>query len=248
MTDTTGPHVHLALIYDFGDTRLSNLHLVTQRSLLTKCTKWACMTCSRRMRTGTEAGTREQCGTGDVSEAGQDAPGSKCGHDGVAGSNHLTCLVEYRQDELEGLQDAVDCISVDKHDVEMQAAEQAETYHQLTDVNNTLMLAEEAVSEENSIYDIFSDDFDFFCLVKLINFSDDVADVLKDTSTNITFFAPLNQALRPPHHRSEYSLDFSEFPALIPSDLFHDLVHAMQAVEKLNHTEQLDDDDDHKKH
>ncbi|THH15884.1 hypothetical protein EW146_g4667 [Bondarzewia mesenterica] len=86
-------------------------------------------------------------------------------------------------------------------------------------------------SEDKSIYDILSDDPDFSRLVKLINFTDDVEDVLKDTST-----------------KGEDARDLSEFPALIPSDLSHDLVRAMQAVEELDRTEQLDDDDDHKKH
>lgn len=49
------------------------------------------------------------------------------------------------------LQDAVDRITADKRDVEMQAAEQAETCRQLTEANNTLSartltLAEEAAS------------------------------------------------------------------------------------------------------
>ena len=59
-----------------------------------------------------------------------------------------------RQDEVQTLQDAVDRISAEKRDVEMQAAEQAETMAQLTDANNTLSartlsLAEEAASCKN---------------------------------------------------------------------------------------------------
>lgn len=52
---------------------------------------------------------------------------------------------------MQELQDAVERIAAEKRDVEMQAAEQAETCRQLTDANNalsarTLTLAEEAAA------------------------------------------------------------------------------------------------------
>lgn len=57
----------------------------------------------------------------------------------------------YRQDEVQRLQDAIDRITAEKLEVEMHAAEQAETCRQLTEANNTLSartltLAEEAAS------------------------------------------------------------------------------------------------------
>jgi hypothetical protein len=58
--------------------------------------------------------------------------------------------------EVRHLQDALERIEDDKRDLEMQAAEQAETCRQLTDANNalsakTLGLAEEAASATDAV-------------------------------------------------------------------------------------------------
>jgi hypothetical protein len=62
----------------------------------------------------------------------------------------------HRQDEVHDLQDAVDRILSEKQEVEMLAAEQAETCRQLTEANNTLSaraltLAEEAASAPEAV-------------------------------------------------------------------------------------------------
>jgi len=64
--------------------------------------------------------------------------------------------VWYRQDEVQELQDAVERITSEKQEVEMLAAEQAETCRQLTEANNTLSartltLAEEAASAPEAV-------------------------------------------------------------------------------------------------
>lgn len=60
------------------------------------------------------------------------------------------------EDEMQRLQDSVDIITAQKLEIEMQAAEQAETCRQLTEANNTLSaraltLAEEAASAPEAI-------------------------------------------------------------------------------------------------
>lgn len=61
-----------------------------------------------------------------------------------------------RQDEVQELQDAVERITSEKQEVEMLAAEQAETCRQLTEANNTLSaraltLAEEAAMAPEAV-------------------------------------------------------------------------------------------------
>jgi len=60
------------------------------------------------------------------------------------------------EDEIHHLQDAIDRITQEKQEIEMQAAEQAETCRQLTDANNTLSaralsLADDAASAGDSV-------------------------------------------------------------------------------------------------
>lgn len=53
-----------------------------------------------------------------------------------------------RQNEIFELREAIDKVTVEKREVEMQAAEQAETCRQLTDANNTLSARALALAQE----------------------------------------------------------------------------------------------------
>lgn len=71
---------------------------------------------------------------------------------------NMTMMARYAglEDEMHRLQDSVDMITAQKLEIEMQAAEQAETCRQLTEANNTLSaraltLAEEAASAPEAI-------------------------------------------------------------------------------------------------
>jgi uncharacterized surface protein with fasciclin (FAS1) repeats len=98
-------------------------------------------------------------------------------------------------------------------------------------------------AENRTIYQILSDSNNFSRLVKIINISDEIVSLLNNTSAGITFFAPSNQALRPPHHRKIHHGHISSLalshPAAVLSETY-DLSEILSEIEEL----QVDDDPD----
>ncbi|KAH7889862.1 FAS1 domain-containing protein [Phlebopus sp. FC_14] len=90
------------------------------------------------------------------------------------------------------------------------------------------------LDEERTIYQVLKDDKKFSRLVKAIDLSDRVVELLDDSSKNITFFAVPNSALKRPHKPRKDD----ERPA--PSsmgdsrDIAHDLTHLVLQAEELD--------------
>ncbi|KAG1904036.1 FAS1 domain-containing protein [Suillus fuscotomentosus] len=96
------------------------------------------------------------------------------------------------------------------------------------------------LSEDRTIYQVLKDDERYSRLVKAINLSDEVTDLLDDPAASITFFAVPNTGI--PHRQPSHGDDDNhqlDFASLAPKrgdepDITYDLGHLVLQVEELD--------------
>ncbi|KAG2133953.1 FAS1 domain-containing protein [Suillus cothurnatus] len=108
------------------------------------------------------------------------------------------------------------------------------------------------LSEDRTVYQVLKDDERYSRLVKAINLSDRVIDLLDDPAASITFFAVPNTGI--PHHKLSHGDDGNHHlgsASLTPKrgderDIAHDLGHLVLQVEELDDIPESRDKDHRK--
>lgn len=108
------------------------------------------------------------------------------------------------------------------------------------------------LSEDRTIYQVLKDDERYSRLVKAINLSDEVTDLLDDPAASITFFAVPNTGI--PHRQPSHGDDDNhqlDFASLAPKrgdepDITYDLGHLVLQVEELDNIPESRDKDHRK--
>ncbi|KAI0688757.1 FAS1 domain-containing protein [Cytidiella melzeri] len=99
---------------------------------------------------------------------------------------------------------------------------------------------------DNTIYEVLQSDDRFSRLFKLIKFAEDIALALNDPTSNVTFFAPPDHALRPPPKHKPKHGHFDEVEAFFDNDVIEnaDKFELIAALEGFVDNTLLNDGDD----